>query len=140
MPKAGRSDRSRPDAFDQVAANLRQQWYNDGLGAFGEWETHPMLSKLAYLADFAVAMGVSFERFAEAARGVVGLKPDQQFTPEHEWFIAHAFQQRERIYACHRAMHEMQVNLGKKSLTDLKAVGQGKQSGRQKNRDKGRER
>src|SRR5579884_2137228 len=125
-------DRKPLDAFDEVAANLRQQWHNDGLDAFGRWDEHPMLAKLAYLAEFAVAMGVSFERFAEAARSVVGLNPGQQFTPEHEWFIAHEFQQTERIYAHYRAKGEMQVNLGKTSLASLKAEGQEKQPERQK--------
>ena len=85
--------------FDQVAANLRQHWYDDGLDFAGDkWEDRPALAKLAYLADFAGALDVSFERFAEAARGVLGMEPGQEFTPDHEWFIAHEFQQVQQRY------------------------------------------
>lgn len=133
------AERKHSDAFDAVAANLRQQWHYDGMDAFGTWEAFPTLGKLSYLAEFAVAMGVSFERFEEAARGVLSLQAGQQFTPEHEWFIAHEFQQTSWKYASWRKMDSMRNNSGKQSLANLKTEGQGMQPGSQKTRDKERE-
>ncbi len=57
------------DAFDRVAANLERQWYDDGRSDItGDlWVRKPDWYKVAYLAHFAVAYGVSFERFAAGA-------------------------------------------------------------------------
>ena len=141
MRDGHRRGTSHADAFDQVAANLRQQWLDDGLGYAGDlWEGQPTLYKLTYLANFAAAMGVSFERYEEAARGVVGLGPGQQFTPEHEWFIAHEFQEATGKYASRRVLDEMRVNLNKMSLADLKADGRREQPTPQKTKDKEMER
>jgi len=141
MRDGHRPGTSHADAFDQVAADLGQQWLDDGLGYAGDlWEGQPTLYKLTYLANFAAAMGVSFERFAEAARGIVALETGQQCTPEQEWFIAYEFQEATGKYASHRAMDEMRVKLNKISLADLKADGRREQQARQKTRDNGLER
>ena len=141
MREGHRRGTSHADAFDQVAADLGQQWLDDGLGYAGDlWEGQPTLYKLTYLANFAAAMGVSFERFAEAARGIVALETGQQCTPEQEWFIAYEFQEATGKYASHRAMDEMRVKLNKISLADLKADGRREQQARQKTRDNGLER
>jgi hypothetical protein len=148
MREGHRRGTSHADAFDQVAANLRQQWLDDGLGYAGDlWEGQPTLYKLTYLANFAAAMGVTFERFAEAARGIVALETGQQCTPEHESFIAHEFQQATGKYTNHRAMDGMRVNIDKKllaepgkiSLQDLRQGSQEQQKHREGQRAKSRE-
>jgi len=119
MRDGHRPGTSHADAFDQVAADLGQQWLDDGLGYAGDlWEGQPTLYKLTYLANFAAAMGVSFERFAEAARGIVGRETGRPCTPEQEWFIAYEFQEATGKYASYRAMDEMRVGLDKTSLAD----------------------
>jgi hypothetical protein len=56
-----------------------------------------------YLADFAGAMEVSFERFAEAARGVLGREPGRGSAAEQDWFVKHAhYEGRERYDYRHR--------------------------------------
>src|SRR6516162_673485 len=125
MRDGHRPGTSHADAFDQVAANLGQRWRADGLGYAGDlWEGQPTLYKLTYLANFAAAIGVSFERFEEAARGIVGRETGQPCTPEQEWFIAHEFHEATGKYASFRALNGMRASLNKMSLADLKVEGQ----------------
>ena len=63
------NDASLADAFDRLAANLADEWRDDGLGYAGHaWEDQPILYRVSYLADFAGAMGIPFERYVVAAR------------------------------------------------------------------------
>ena len=76
------------DAFDEVVADLRQRWYDDGLGATGKrWEDQPVLTRVAYLADFAAAMDVAFDRFADATLDLFGVAAQSQLTSNQEWFM-----------------------------------------------------
>jgi hypothetical protein len=71
------------DTFAFVAANLRQQWYDDGYGSPRDsWEELPAEDKIAYLAEFGAAHRVSFERFVDAAASTLGLASLDAFTPE----------------------------------------------------------
>jgi hypothetical protein len=89
------------DAFDRVAANLGQQWYDDGLGFDGEgwrWEDQPPLAQVAYLANYAGTYNVSFERFAEAAKPLLSMTAGQEFTADHDWFVTQQYHHEWRKY------------------------------------------
>jgi hypothetical protein len=97
---------SRP-GFEQAAANPRQQWYDDGLGALGlpgyTWEDRSARDKLSYLAGFAGVYEVSFERFADAARQMLGMAPGQEFTAEHAGYAKEEFDGAQEKQARRRA-------------------------------------
>jgi hypothetical protein len=93
-----------PDAFDRVAGNLRQQWYDDGFGMTGDrWENEPVLTKLSYLADYAGAYDVSFERYVKAARQALDMTDGQEFTAEHNTAATELFHRSQAKYAHSRA-------------------------------------
>ena len=76
------------DAFDRVAANLPEQWAADGFAAAeGPWKALSEEIKIGYLADFAGAYRVPFERFEATARQTLGITPKQEFTPDEEWCL-----------------------------------------------------
>jgi hypothetical protein len=78
------------DAFDHVVANLRQHWHEDGHGDDVEtWEEQSAVEKTGYLAGYAAAHGVSFERFVEAAGRTLGLAPGQEFTAGEVQHLLH---------------------------------------------------
>ncbi len=82
------------DPFDRVVANLPQewdrtwqQWFDDfpfPLSPGESWQAEPPGRKIAFLADYAEHFEVSSERFAEAARQVLGLEPGQAFPADVE--------------------------------------------------------
>ena len=116
-PRAQHADKPSPvEAFDRIAANLRQQWEDDGLKGPGDrWEDEPVLYKVSYLADFAVAYGVSFERFAAAARHTLGMMPGQEFTADHKWYVAHEYYTQQEKYAMRRADEERLAKMNNRS-------------------------
>jgi hypothetical protein len=133
------------DRFDSVAANLRQQWYDDGLGAGGDrWEDQPTQYKVSYLADFAGAYKAPFERFAEAARPLLGMAPGEEFTADQEW-VKHEFHASSEKYESRQAEVEQKAaqrqlwpsEIAAKNRQKQPAQDQGKGSGRDK--DNGRD-
>jgi hypothetical protein len=92
----------KANRFDSVAANLRQQWYDDGLGAGGDrWEDQSTRYKVSYLAEFAGANTAPFKRFAEAARPLLGMAPGEEFTADQEW-VTHEFHASREKYESRR--------------------------------------
>ena len=82
----------RADSFDRVAANLSEQWTADGFAAaVGSWDTLSAERQIGYLADFAGAFRVPFERFEAAARQTLGMAPKQEFSPDDEWYLRQQF-------------------------------------------------
>lgn len=114
-PETDRPTKPQPAkdaAFDDIARNLRQRWYADGLGDLGEkWEDRPPMAHVWYLADFAGAYNVSFERFAEAAKPLLGMAPGQGFTADHDWFVTHAYYNRREQYDYRHRMDRVVAQL-----------------------------
>jgi hypothetical protein len=96
---------TRPGEFECVAADLERQWYEDGLHEESgmTWASTRDGDRITYLADFAGAMGVTFERFAAAARDVLGLEPGRGFSPDLARYAEQEYERFREVYGRDRA-------------------------------------
>jgi hypothetical protein len=119
-----------PDAFDHVAENLRQYWYDEGLGSPRDsWVGLPAEDKIAYLADFAGANDVPYERFAATARKMLEMGPGQEFSADITQHLRRELDQSREWYARYRADQRRDRAQPNESRPDTTAPASGEPGG-----------
>ena len=86
------------DGFDRAVATLRRNFREHSLGE--NWEDLSAERKVGYLATFAAVHDAPFERFADAARHVLGHRSREDLTPDDWWNLRGQYQEamRSRVF------------------------------------------